>query len=117
MRLGSALLWLWYRLMAAGLIRPLSWEPTYAAHEALRKEKGGGATTKTWELIPSLWGRFTEIRQFNILNLNPDYWGGDVWEAEELQMWRQELQRVVSVPAHPSCLRSLTAERKKLERG
>ena len=40
-RLGSdpALLWLWCRLAAAALIRPLGWEPPYAAGAALEKAK------------------------------------------------------------------------------
>ena len=38
-RRGSdpALLWLWYGLAAAALIRPLAWEPPYAAGGALEK--------------------------------------------------------------------------------
>ena len=40
-RLGSdpALLWLWHRPAAAAPIRPLAWEPPYAAGVALEKEK------------------------------------------------------------------------------
>jgi len=34
-----ALLWLWRRPVAAALIRPLAWEPPYAAGVALEKEK------------------------------------------------------------------------------
>ena len=37
--LNLALLWLWYRLEAIALIRPLAWEPPYAAGEALKKKK------------------------------------------------------------------------------
>ena len=37
--LDPALLWLWYRLAAIALIRPLAWELPYAAGEALKKEK------------------------------------------------------------------------------
>ena len=32
-----ALLWLWYRLAAVALIRPLAWEPPYAAGVALKR--------------------------------------------------------------------------------
>ena len=32
-------LWLWYRLMAIALIRPLAWEPPYAVGAALKKKK------------------------------------------------------------------------------
>ena len=34
-----ALLWLWHRLAATALIRPLAWEPPYAAGAALKKDK------------------------------------------------------------------------------
>jgi len=34
-----ALLWLWRRLVATALIRPLAWEPLYAAEAALEMEK------------------------------------------------------------------------------
>ena len=41
LRHGSdlALLWLWCRLAALALIRPLAWEPPYAAGAALKKSK------------------------------------------------------------------------------
>ena len=40
-RLGSDLarLWLWHRLAAAALIRPLAWEPPYATGRALKSKK------------------------------------------------------------------------------
>ena len=40
-RLGSdpGLLWLWRRLVAIARIRPLAWEPPYAAGSALEKAK------------------------------------------------------------------------------
>ena len=40
-RLGSdlALLWLWYRLEATALIRPLAWKPPYAMCAALERPK------------------------------------------------------------------------------
>ena len=40
-RRGSdpTLLWLWRRLVATALIRPLDWGPPYAAGEALKKKK------------------------------------------------------------------------------
>ena len=37
--LDSVLLWLWYRLAAVALIRPLAWEPPYAAAAALKRQK------------------------------------------------------------------------------
>ena len=33
-----ALLWLWCRLVATALIRPLSWEPSYVVSAALKKQ-------------------------------------------------------------------------------
>jgi len=40
-QIGSdpALLWLWCRLTATALIRPLAWEPPYAVGAALEKAK------------------------------------------------------------------------------
>ena len=37
--LDPALLWLWCRLAAAAPIRPVAWEPPYAAGAALKKTK------------------------------------------------------------------------------
>ena len=34
-----ALLWLWRRLAAVALIRPLAWEPPYAVGLALKRQK------------------------------------------------------------------------------
>ena len=34
-----ALLWMWHRLAATELIRPLAWEPPYAMGAALKKKK------------------------------------------------------------------------------
>ena len=33
------LLWLWHRSAATALIRPLAWEPPYAADVALKRQK------------------------------------------------------------------------------
>ena len=37
--LDLALLWFWHRLATTALIRPLAWEPPYAAGVALKKMK------------------------------------------------------------------------------
>ena len=37
--LDLALLWLWCRLVATALTRPLAWEPPYAAGAALKRQK------------------------------------------------------------------------------
>ena len=34
-----ALLWLWHRLAAVALIRPVAWEPPYAIGVALKRQK------------------------------------------------------------------------------
>ena len=34
-----ALLWLWHRLVATALIRPLAWEPPYAEGAAAKRQK------------------------------------------------------------------------------
>ena len=39
--LDPALLWLWRRLAAIAPIRPLAWQPPYAAGAALEKTKKG----------------------------------------------------------------------------
>ena len=41
LRRGSDLvwLWLWYRLAAVAQIRPLAWEPLYAASAALKSKR------------------------------------------------------------------------------
>ena len=46
-RCGSdlAFLWLWYRLVATALIRPLAWEPPYALGSALKGQKTTTTTT------------------------------------------------------------------------
>ena len=36
--LDLALLWLWHRLAVAAPIRPLAWEPPYAAGAALKRQ-------------------------------------------------------------------------------
>ena len=61
-RRGSdpALLWLWRRLVATALIRPLAWEPPYAAGAALekaerqKKKKRKRKTKQTITIIPEL---------------------------------------------------------------
>ena len=47
-RCGSdlLLLWLWRKLAATALIRPLAWEPPYASGAALKKDKRQNKQTK-----------------------------------------------------------------------
>ena len=44
--LDPTLLWLWYRLAAAALIRPLAWEPPYAMSAALKSKETKQNKTK-----------------------------------------------------------------------
>ena len=37
--LDSVLLWLWQRLVATALVRPLAWEPPHAVRVALKRQK------------------------------------------------------------------------------
>ena len=46
-----ALLWLWYRLAATVLIRPLAWEPPYAVGAALEKAKSQKKKKKALERL------------------------------------------------------------------
>ena len=43
------LLWLWYRLAALTLIRPLAWEPPYAAGAPLKSKKKKKVTQQETE--------------------------------------------------------------------
>ena len=54
-RRGSdpALLWRWCRLVATALIRPLAWEPPYAAGVALEKAKTGVPIMAQWLTNPT----------------------------------------------------------------
>ena len=47
-----ALLWLWVRPAAVALIRPLAWEPPYAAGTALEKDKKDKKQNKTKQKKP-----------------------------------------------------------------
>ena len=60
-RLGwdPALLWLWCRPAATAPIRPLAWEPPYAAGAALDKEEKRGRERE-----------MTEIYQLHYLGIN-----------------------------------------------
>ena len=41
--------WLWCRLAAVALIRPLSWELAYAIRVALKRKKKKKSQWKTWQ--------------------------------------------------------------------
>ena len=46
------LLWLWYRLSATALMRPLAWEPPYATGAAIAKRKKEKRKRKVMEMLP-----------------------------------------------------------------
>ena len=52
--LDLALLWLWCRLVATTLVRPLAWEPPYAAGVALKGQKEKNKKTKKTPLNQAL---------------------------------------------------------------
>ena len=52
--LDPKLLWLWCRLAATVLIRPLAWEPPYAADEALKDNKTKKKKRKKDVRIPTV---------------------------------------------------------------
>ena len=49
--LDLAFLWLWSRLVATALIRPLFWEPPYAAGAALKRQDGKKKKSKKEKFI------------------------------------------------------------------
>ena len=65
-RRGSdpVLLWLWNRPVATALIRPLAWDPPYAAGAALEKEKRTKKKKKTY-YSSSLMFIFLTHSEFN----------------------------------------------------
>ena len=58
---------LWHRLAAAALIRPLAWEPPYAACAALKKQKTKTKQKNSEQLLshcicgPGLWKRLSLV--------------------------------------------------------
>ena len=53
-----ALLWLWHRLAAIALIRPLPWEPLYAVGVALKKKRKRNELSthkKTWRKLKCIF--------------------------------------------------------------
>ena len=84
-RRGSdpALLWLWCRLAATALIRPLAWESPYATGAALEKAKSQNQKTKQNKnletnengnkMIQNLWDIAKAVYCF-VLFLGPHSW-------------------------------------------
>jgi len=48
-----ALLWLWRRPVAIAPIRPLAWEPPYAASATLKRQKKGVPVVAQWLMNPT----------------------------------------------------------------
>ena len=53
MWLNPVLLWLWCRLVATALIRPLGWEPPCALDAALKDKKTGVPVVAQWLTNPT----------------------------------------------------------------
>ena len=56
--LDPELLWLWYRLAAVALIRPLAWEPPYAMVVPPPPKKAKKKKIKEWSngiIVQGLW--------------------------------------------------------------
>ena len=54
--LGPGLLGLWHRLVAAGLIRPLAWEPPHASGAAQKRQKDGKKIIYLFRATPAAYG-------------------------------------------------------------
>ena len=52
--LDPTLLWLWHRLAVTTLIRPLAWEPPYAAGAALKSKKKKKKDVYRIQIVDSL---------------------------------------------------------------
>jgi len=59
-----ALVWLWHRPVATALIRPLAWEPPYAAGVALKRQKDKKKKKNDHFIIPYV--KIIIIRIFTI---------------------------------------------------
>ena len=77
----STLLWLWYRLAAAALIRPLAWEPLYGAGVALKKIKRPKKKKKSvYNISPCLENNHNTtlkvqcVLMFNSVNVLLHHW-------------------------------------------
>ena len=87
-RRGSdlTLLWLWCRLVATGPIRPLAWEPPYAAGVALEKAKRQSINQSINKRTLSQWRAFQKGGPYGLEHKD---WEermelrGELWRGEE----------------------------------
>ena len=73
---GLALLWLWYRLAAIGLIRSLAWEPPYAVGVAptpqkRERQKQNKTKQKTPLKLLLFLSRYSRLFLLNLHILDP----------------------------------------------
>ena len=59
------LLWLWCRLAAVALIRPLAWEPPYAASAALKKKKISKYLLNICDMPDTVLGVLKDLKKKN----------------------------------------------------
>ena len=73
-RRGShpALLWLWYRPVAAAPIRSLAWEPPYAASAALKSNNNNNNNKKKIKIIPGLGSSRCGTVKMNLTSIHED---------------------------------------------
>ena len=64
--LDLALLWLWRKLAAVALIRPLAWEPPYAIGAALKRQKTKKVKNKNAEEVGAYMYDRGHYRGYNI---------------------------------------------------
>ena len=64
-----ALLWLWYRLAATAVIRPLAWETPYAVGAALKRQKD---KKKIIMFLIFCFSRKVVMNSFSFVSLNVD---------------------------------------------
>ena len=68
-----ALLWLWYRLATAALIRPLAGELPYAMGAALKRQKTKTKNTALWFRASASAGKLTAGSDLTLLKLKHRY--------------------------------------------
>ena len=75
---NPALLWLWCRPADVAPIRPLAWEPPYAAGAALKRQKNKKHTDTTRqfkELEMQMGNKYMKYLKFNFMLQQKKGWG------------------------------------------
>ena len=95
--MDPALLWLWWRLAAVAPIRPLAWEPPYAAEVALKRQK----EKKKDFLVPNLV--LIPLCSVSFADLSPEQELGTAW-LRSVKSARADAVTAVGVPSN-TCAR------------